>query len=171
MLLHIPQDIPSPKLQVLVILRNGLPPQIRQYVTVPMLGMTVRDMIANILEAEMVGHAMQADDVGGPIFPEDPITAVLVQEIPAQEAGVEAEADDQDAANDIDAPEDQPEDPLIIDISSDDEDDDMEQAPEPGDWVEDVNDLDGDPEEILFDDDDWDMDSDASSVVTIEIIV
>ncbi|GMN38056.1 hypothetical protein TIFTF001_042747 [Ficus carica] len=61
----------------LVILRNGLPPQIRQYVTKPMLGMTVGDMIADIIEAEMVGHTMQA--------------------------GVEAEADGQDAADDIDA--------------------------------------------------------------------
>ncbi|GMN37898.1 hypothetical protein TIFTF001_042715 [Ficus carica] len=83
----------------------------------------------------------------------------------------EAEADGQDAADDIDAPENQPEDPPIIDISSDDEDDDMEPAPEPGDWGEDVDDLDDDPDEILFDDDDWDVDSDASSVATIEIIV
>ncbi|GMN30880.1 hypothetical protein TIFTF001_042693 [Ficus carica] len=190
MLPHIPQDIPSLGMQALVILRNGLPPQIRQYVAVPMLGMTVGDMIADILEAEMVAHAIQAEDVGGdpqapvddaglgepqyeagPIFPEDPIPAVSVQEILAQEAGVEAEADDQDAADDIDAPEDQPEDPPIIDISSNDEDDDMEPAPEPGDWVEDVDDLDDDPEEILFDDADWDADFDASSVVTIEIIV
>ncbi|GMN19730.1 hypothetical protein TIFTF001_042917 [Ficus carica] len=77
MLPHIPQDILNPEMQALVILRNGLPPQIRQYVTKPMLGMTVGDMIADIIEAEMVSHAMQA--------------------------GVEAEADGQDAADDIDA--------------------------------------------------------------------
>ncbi|GMN31453.1 hypothetical protein TIFTF001_044580 [Ficus carica] len=164
MLPHIPQDIPSPGMQALVILRNGLPPQLRQYVAEPMLGMTVGDMIADIVEAEMVAHAMQAEDVGGD------------HQAPVDDAGLgepqyEAEADGQDAADDIDAPEDQPEDPPIIDISSDDDDDDMEPAPEPGDWGEDVDDLDDDPEEILFDDDDWDVDSDASSVATIEIIV
>ncbi|GMN21845.1 hypothetical protein TIFTF001_045563 [Ficus carica] len=58
MLPHIPQDIPSPGMQALVILRNGLPLQIRQYVAVLMLGMTVGDMIADILEAEMVGHTL-----------------------------------------------------------------------------------------------------------------
>ncbi|GMN25147.1 hypothetical protein TIFTF001_050362 [Ficus carica] len=148
MLPHIPQDIPSPGMQALVILRNGLPLQLRQYVAEPMLGMTVGDMIADIVEAEMVAHAMQAEDVGGD------------HQAPVDDTGLgepqyEAEADGQDAADDIDAPEDQPEDPPIIDISSDDEDDDMELAPEPGDWREDVDDLDDDPEEILFDDDDW----------------
>ncbi|GMN32342.1 hypothetical protein TIFTF001_046589 [Ficus carica] len=136
MLPHIPQDIPSPGMQALVILRNGLPPQLRQYIAEPMLGMTA-----------------PVDDAG------------------LGEPQYEAEADGQDATDDIDAPEDQPEDPPIIDISSDDEDDDMEPAPEPGDWGEDVDDLDDDPDEILFDDDDWDVDSDASSVATIEIIV
>ncbi|GMN21019.1 hypothetical protein TIFTF001_050091 [Ficus carica] len=136
MLLHIPQDIPSPGMQALVILRNGLPSQLRQYVAEPMLGMTA-----------------PVDDAG------------------LGEPQYEAEADGQDAADDIDAPEDQLEDPPIIDISSDDEDDDMEPAPEPGDWGEDVDDLDDDPDEILFDDDDWDVDSDASSVTTIEIII
>ncbi|GMN25658.1 hypothetical protein TIFTF001_051456 [Ficus carica] len=77
MLPHIPQNIPNPEMQALVILHNGLPPQLRQYVAEPMLGMTVGDMIADIIEAEMVSHAMQA--------------------------GVEAEADGQDAADDIDA--------------------------------------------------------------------
>ncbi|GMN34070.1 hypothetical protein TIFTF001_044865 [Ficus carica] len=190
MLPHIPQDIASPGLQALVILRNGLPPQIRQYIIEPMLVMTVGDMIADILEAEMVAHAMQADayvvdhpvpadDAGlgepqyevGPIFPEDPIPAVPVQEVPAHEA--EDQIDAEDAADGIVAPEDPPADPPIVDISSDDEDKDMDQEPEPerGDWVEAVDDLDDDPEEILFDDDDWDVDFDASSVVTIEIIV
>ncbi|GMN29157.1 hypothetical protein TIFTF001_050580 [Ficus carica] len=77
MLSHIPQNIPNPEMQALVILHNGLPPQLRQYVAEPMLGMTVGDMITDIIEAEMVSHAMQA--------------------------GVEAEADGQDAADDIDA--------------------------------------------------------------------
>ena len=46
----------------------------------------------------------------------------------------------------------------------------MEPEPESGDWVEDVDDLDDDPEEILYDDGDWDTDSDASSVITMEYI-
>lgn len=190
MLPHIPQDIISPGMQALVILRNGLPPQIRQYVAESILAMTVGDMIADIIEAEMVGHAMQAeayvadhpvpvDDAGiaeqmfevGPIFPEVPIPAVLVQEVPAHEA--EDQIDTEDATDDIVAPENPPVNSPIVDISSDDEDKDMDQKPElePGDWVEEVNDLDDDPEEILFDDDDWDVDSDASSVITIEIII
>ncbi|GMN18680.1 hypothetical protein TIFTF001_050830 [Ficus carica] len=101
MLPHIPQELHSPELQALVILRNGLPHQIRQYVPIPMLGMTVGNMIDDILGAEIIAHAMQADDfVGdhqapvddagmgepiheaGPIFPEDPVPAVPLPEVP-----------------------------------------------------------------------------------------
>ena len=46
----------------------------------------------------------------------------------------------------------------------------MEQEPVQGGWVEDVEDFEGDPEEILFDDEDWEADSDASSMVTIKYI-
>nr|GMN22524.1 hypothetical protein TIFTF001_043531 [Ficus carica] len=153
MLPHIPQDIDSPEMQALLILRNGLPPQIRQFVPAPMPGMTVGHMIDDIMEAEIVAPMMQADafaddhqapvdDAGlgepqyevGPILPEDPIPAVLLQEAPAQEAKVEMDADDQDAEVEMDAddqdaadfiaaPEDQPEDLPVIDISSDDEED------------------------------------------------
>ncbi|GMN20593.1 hypothetical protein TIFTF001_047136 [Ficus carica] len=110
--------------------------QIRQYVAVPMLGMTVGDMIVDILEAEMVAYAMQADDVGGdhqapvddagigePLHdvglapPEDPIPAVPMQEVPAQEAKNEMDAEDQDAADIIVAPEDPLADPPIIDCN------------------------------------------------------
>ncbi|GMN44732.1 hypothetical protein TIFTF001_013926 [Ficus carica] len=191
MLPYIPQDLYSPRLQALVILRNGLPPRIRLYVTVPMIGMMVGDMIAYILEAEMVAHAMQADDVGGdhqapvddasigesfhdvgPAPPEDSIPAVPVQEVPAQEAEDEMDAEDQDAADTIVAPEDPPADPPIIDISSDEEEDeeDMEPEPEHAGWIEDEEDFDDDPEEILFDNGNWEADSDASLVVTIEYI-
>ena len=130
-------------MQALVILRNGLPPQIRQYVAEPMLAMTVEDMIADILEAEMVAHAMQAeayvadhpvpvDDAGiaeqmfeaGPAFPEVSIPAVPVHEVPAPE--VEVQIDAEGAAEDLVAPEDPPADPPIVDISSDDEDEDMD---------------------------------------------
>ncbi|GMN66815.1 hypothetical protein TIFTF001_035913 [Ficus carica] len=105
--------------------------------------MIVGDMIADILEAEMVAHAMQADayvvdhpvladDAGlgepqyevGPIFPEDPIPAVPVQEVPAHEA--EDQIDAEDAADDIVTPEDPPADPPIVNISNDDEDEDMD---------------------------------------------
>ncbi|GMN65690.1 hypothetical protein TIFTF001_034755 [Ficus carica] len=130
----------------LVILRNGLPPQIRQYVSTPTPDMTMGHMVEYIMDAKVVAHAMQADayvvelqvpvdDAGigepifeaGPVFLEDPIPAVPLQKVPTPE--VEIEANDYDADDDMDAPEDQPEDPPIIDISSNDEDEDMEQSP------------------------------------------
>ncbi|GMN34822.1 hypothetical protein TIFTF001_044947 [Ficus carica] len=133
----------------LVILRNGLPPQIRQYVSTPTPNMTMGHMVEYIMDAKVVAHAMQAD------------AYVVELQVPVDDAGthpkVEIEANDYDADDDMDAPEDQPEDPLIIDISSDDED-------------EHADDLDDDPEEILYDDGDWDTDSDASSVITMEYI-
>ncbi|GMN28563.1 hypothetical protein TIFTF001_049461 [Ficus carica] len=169
--------------QELVILRIVLPPQIRQYIPTPTPDMTMGHMVEYIMDAKVVAHAMQADayvvelqvpvdDAGigepifevGPVFLEDPIPAVPLQKVPPE---VEIEANDYDADDDMDAPEDQPEDPPIIDISSNDEDEDMEPEPESGDWVEDADDLDDDPEEILYDDGDWDTDSDASSVITI----
>ncbi|GMN47188.1 hypothetical protein TIFTF001_016374 [Ficus carica] len=140
MLPHILQDIISPGMQALLILRNGSPHQIRQNVPAPTLDMTVGHMIDYIMDAEIVAHAMQADayvvepqvpvdDAGigepmfeaGPAFLEDLIPAVPLQEVPAPE--VEIEADDHDADDDMDAPEDQLKDPPIVDISSDEEDD------------------------------------------------
>ncbi|GMN64233.1 hypothetical protein TIFTF001_033318 [Ficus carica] len=157
MLPHIPQELHSPELQALVILRNGLPPQIRQYVPIPMHEMTVGNLINDILGAEIVAHAMQADDFmgdhqapvddagmgepiheAGPVFPEDPVPAVPLPEVPPQEAEVDMGADDFDPADFIVVPEDQPEDSPIIDISSDEEEEeeleeefeeDMEQEP------------------------------------------
>ena len=117
-----------------------------------MLGMTVGNMIDDILGAEAVVHQIQdaavagdhqapADDAGigelvyepSPAFPEDPVPADPVQEVPLQEAEVDAGADDFDPADFIVAPEDQPEDPPIIEISSDEEeepDEDMEPEPD-----------------------------------------
>ncbi|GMN27883.1 hypothetical protein TIFTF001_046184 [Ficus carica] len=153
--------------------------------------MTVGHMIEDIMDAEVIVHAMQADayvddhqvpvdDAGmgeplfeaGPVFSEDPIPVVPVQEIPVPEAEVEVEveADDQDAADDIVALEDQPEDPPVIDISSDDKDDGEEHEPGYGGWLDEIDEFEDDPEEILFDDRDWDVDSDTSSVVTIELV-
>ena len=102
MLPHIPQDIPMPGMQALMILRNGLPPQIRQHAPTPTPDMTVEYMIARIMEVEIAAHAMEADayvvepqapvdDAGmgepvyepGPAF-EDPIPAMPVQAVPAQ---------------------------------------------------------------------------------------
>ncbi|GMN25856.1 hypothetical protein TIFTF001_043937 [Ficus carica] len=65
MLPYIPQDIDSSELQTLMILRNGLPPHIRQFVIDPMRGMTVAHIIDNIMEAEIVAQAVQADAVVG----------------------------------------------------------------------------------------------------------
>ncbi|GMN20507.1 hypothetical protein TIFTF001_047120 [Ficus carica] len=184
MLPHIPQDIPSPGMQALVILRNGLPPPIRQHTPIPTLDMTVAHMVEYILGVEVIVHAMQADayvvepevpddDAGipepvyepGPVYPEDPIPADPVQEIPVQEAEIEAEADDQDAAEDMDAPKDPP----IIVISSDDEDDEEEPEHELGfgGWLDEGDDFEEDPEEIL--DDDGDADSDVSAVTIVEL--
>ncbi|GMN66779.1 hypothetical protein TIFTF001_035844 [Ficus carica] len=72
MLPHIPQDIPSPGMQALVILRNGLHPQIRQHTPMPTPDMTVGHMTEYILDAEIIAHAMQADAyVVEPEVPED----------------------------------------------------------------------------------------------------
>ncbi|GMN36264.1 hypothetical protein TIFTF001_042402 [Ficus carica] len=92
MLPQIPQDIVSPGMQALLILRNGLPPQIRQHVPAPTPDMTVGHMIDFIMDADIDAHAMQADayvvepqvpvdDAGigepmfeaGPAFPEVPM--------------------------------------------------------------------------------------------------
>ncbi|GMN20007.1 hypothetical protein TIFTF001_042965 [Ficus carica] len=193
---YIPQDMPHPQLQALVILRNGVPPRIRRFVMEPTIERTVGNMMDDILQAEVTTHMAQVDafmnehqvpvdDVGiggpqhevGPMFPEDPIPAMPVQEIPAQEA--EDQMDAEGPADDLITPVDPPEDPPVIIIPSDDEDDedeedDMEPEAEQGDWVEDIDDAEGDPEEILFHDEDWDEDSDAESdvsMITLEVIV
>ncbi|GMN30163.1 hypothetical protein TIFTF001_050649 [Ficus carica] len=196
MLPYIPQDMPHPQLQALVILRNGVPPHIRRFVIEPTIERTVGDMMDDILQAEVTAYMAQAnafmnehqvpvDDVGiggpqhevGPMFSEDPIPAMPVQEIPAQEA--EDQMNAEGPADDLIASVDPPEDPPVIIIPSDDEDDedeedDMEPEAEQGDWVEDIDDAKGDPEEILFHDGDWDVDFDAESdvsMITFEVIV
>ena len=60
MLPHIPLDIPHPGLQSVVILRNGLPAQIRQHTPVPTQIMTVAHMIGYILAAEVIAQDLQA---------------------------------------------------------------------------------------------------------------
>ncbi|GMN26814.1 hypothetical protein TIFTF001_044040 [Ficus carica] len=197
MLPHIPQDIPSPGLQALVVLRNGLPPSIRQYVPAPTLDMTVGHMIAYILDAEIVDHAVQADahmfepgapadDIDEPepvyelesVYEPEPVYElepvyepgpVSPEDPMAADHVQEAEMEAEASDDEMDAPEDQPDDPPIIVISSDDEDDDEEPEHEPGfgGWLDKGDDFEEDPEEIPIDDGDGDADSDAASEVTV----
>ncbi|GMN21620.1 hypothetical protein TIFTF001_045522 [Ficus carica] len=189
MLPHIPMDIPHPGLQALVILRNGLPPQILQHTPLPTPIMTVAHMVGYILAAEVIAHDMQADahmvepevpddDAGIPELVYEPEPAYepdpVYEPEPAYEPGPvdpedampadpvqEAEDDGYDADEDMDAPEDPP----IIVISSDDEDDDEE----PGfiGWPDKGDDFEEDPEEIP--DEDGEADSDVSDVTVVEI--
>ncbi|GMN21381.1 hypothetical protein TIFTF001_043301 [Ficus carica] len=165
MLPHIPQDIGSPLLHALHLLREGLPPNVRPFVPEPMVGLTLEDMIHAIMEAEVVVQGIQA------AVPEED------QVVPDIDAGI-AEAG---AANDVMDPadipvdpEDHPEDPPVIIIESDDEEEDEEAQEQweeqEGAIEEDIDDLkepEEDPEEILFNHADWDADSDDSSDVTI----
>ncbi|GMN31466.1 hypothetical protein TIFTF001_041600 [Ficus carica] len=146
MLPHVPQELGSPELQALHVHQEGLPPEIRRLVPAPMAGMTVGNMIDDIMEAEIIAPMMQADafmddyqvpvdDAGigepllkaGPVFLEDPIPTVPLQEIPPQEAEADIGADDQNPAHFMVAPDDQPEDPQVIIIDSDDDEEDIEE--------------------------------------------
>jgi hypothetical protein len=186
MLPHIPQDIPDPEMQALVILRDGLPHQIRQHTPAPTQDMTLGHMIEYILGAEILVQAMQADahvvepqvpadDAGipepvyepGPAYPEDPMAADPAPEVPIQEAEIEAEADDYDGDDEMDAPEDPIEDPPIIILSSDDEEEEPEHEPEFVGWLDEGDDFEEDPEEI-FDEDGGD-DSDVSVITVVEL--
>ncbi|GMN64290.1 hypothetical protein TIFTF001_033357 [Ficus carica] len=158
-----------------------------------MAGMTLGNMIDDIMEAEIIAHMMRAyafaddyqvpvDDAGigeplfeaGPLFPEDLIPAVPLQEIPPQEAEANVDADDLDPADFVAAPDDQPEDPPVIVIDSDDDDEEDVEEELVEEWEDfegidvDMEDAEDDPDEILFDDGDWDVDSDASSVPPVE---
>ncbi|GMN62413.1 hypothetical protein TIFTF001_031496 [Ficus carica] len=129
------------------------------------MGLTSEDMIDDIMEAEIIAYILRAaapeddcllvpvDDAGigeplfqgGLILPEDPIPAVLVQEIPPQEAEADADDADMDLANLLAAPEDNPEDPLIIFIMSDDEEDIEEEQEE---WEEQEGDIEEELEDL-----------------------
>ena len=150
MLPYIPHDLGSPVLQALHLLRKGLPPEVRLFVPEPMIG--------DIMELEIIAHMMQAatpeddyfipvDDAGiaepllhgGPILPKDPILAMPLQKIPPQEAEAGADNDDMDPADFPVDPEDNPEDPPIIIIESDDEEDveeEQEEREEQEEWEE-----------------------------------
>ncbi|GMN69113.1 hypothetical protein TIFTF001_038162 [Ficus carica] len=154
---------------------EGLPPEVKQFILAPIMEIPLDDMIDAIMEVEIIAYMLQAaapaddyllmlvDDVGirepvfqgGPILLEDPIPAVPLQEIPPQEAEVDAGDDDMDPTYFFAAPEDNPINPPVIIIASDDDDNN-----------EDIEEQEEDPEKILFDDDDWDVDSDIYSDVT-----
>ncbi|GMN60055.1 hypothetical protein TIFTF001_029143 [Ficus carica] len=178
MLPYIPRDLGDPELQALYLLREGLPSEIRIFVPTPMVGMTVENMINDIMEAEIIAHMLQVDALaddniqvhvddagipeplfeGGPFLPEDSIPAVPLQEIPPQEAEADGEGNKVDPADFIAAPEDQPEHPPVIIINSDDDEEDVEEEveeqweeQEQGVWEEEIEDFEDDPEEILFD--------------------
>ncbi|GMN24836.1 hypothetical protein TIFTF001_045890 [Ficus carica] len=178
MLPYIPQELVDPEWRAMHILRDGLPLEVKYFVPAPVVGVSLEDMIDAIIEAEVLAymvHVADPEDVyqvdpvddagileplfeGVPAVPEDPIPAVPLQEIPPQEA--EARLDD-----DMD-PDD---DPLVILIESDDEEqeiweeewvefEDMEEEE-----VEDLEEQEEDPEEIPFDDEDRDVFSDATT--------
>ncbi|GMN62277.1 hypothetical protein TIFTF001_031361 [Ficus carica] len=189
MLPYIPRDLGNPELQALHLLREGLPPEVKQFNPAMMTGVTLESLIDVVMEAEIVAHLLQGvgpkDDYlygpvdnagireppfqGGSIPPEDPVPAVSLQEIPPQEAEAGANGDDMDPADFPVDLEEYPEDPPVIIIASDDEGEEWEE--QEGDIEEELVNLEEqeeDPEEILFDDGDWDVDSNASSVVTTE---
>ncbi|GMN67350.1 hypothetical protein TIFTF001_036406 [Ficus carica] len=154
MLPYIPRDLGDLELQALYLLREGLPSEIRIFVPAPMAGMTVEHMINNIMEAEIIAHILQVD-----AFVDDII------QVPVDDAGIPEPLFEGDF---MAAPEDQPEHPPVIIIDSDDDEEDTEEEveeqwekQEQGVWEKEIED---------FDDGDWDVDSDASSVVTIEQI-
>ena len=113
-------------------------------------------------EAEEHEDAEGDPDAEGP---EEDDVMVIPADPPADPPIVDISSDEEDDVEVI--PADPPADPIIIDISSDEEgdDEDMEPAPEPeqAGWLEDHEDFVDDPEEILFDDGDWEADSDVSA--------
>ena len=204
MLPHVPQDIPQPQLEAVTLLVNGVPSHIRQYVPLHTLQMTIGGAIDDILEAEMTaqnaeidGHANHEqapvdDDAGqpepqyvvGPLLEEEPIQAMPEQMIPAQEAEDPLADDDDDDVVPLEPLEDPPV-PIIV-ISSDDEDGDgddfgcgddemPDEIPNDEDDPEEFA-FEDEPHEIIFDEGDWDVDSDSNSgsdisMITIELVI
>ncbi|GMN68011.1 hypothetical protein TIFTF001_037066 [Ficus carica] len=125
--------------------------------------------IPAVPEQEVPAHEAeeQEDAEGDPDAegPEEDDIMVIPADPPADPPIVDISSDEEDDVEVI--PADPPADPLVIDISSDEEgdDEDMELAPEleQAGWLEYQEDFGDDPEEILFDDGDWEADSDAPS--------
>ena len=199
MMPQVPQDLGSPVMHALQTLRDGLPAHIRVYVPTPLAETTIEQMVGDILEAEMVAHIIQADvfpdvppapadDAGlgehfyeaGPLFPEEPIPAVPLQEIPPE---AEADGDEGDFNPDdlMDIPEDPLEDLPLYDIpveegEEEDPEEDPEEEPEPepehAGWLDEdeghipMDDQEGwddvEPEEVPLDEADSDQFSDLT---------
>ncbi|GMN58698.1 hypothetical protein TIFTF001_027787 [Ficus carica] len=154
------------------ILRDGLSPEVRQFTPLRTIEMTLDEMINTIIEAKIIAYMLQAaapendqrfipiDDASigepgfhnGPFMLEEPIPVVPIQAIPPQEEDADADAE-MDPAN----PREAPEDPPVIIIASDDRK-----------RLRRSEVLEEDPEEILFDDEDWDADSEIFSDVMTE---
>ncbi|GMN33025.1 hypothetical protein TIFTF001_041824 [Ficus carica] len=161
MLPYIPQELVDPEWRAMQILKDGLPPEVKYFVPAP--------VIAN---PEDVYHVDPVDDAdipeplfeGFPAVPEDPILAIPLQKIPPHEA--EAGPDDDMDPDDVPVnPEEDPDDPLVILIESDDDEQEIWEEFEDmeDEEIGDLEEQEEDPEEIPFDDEDWDVFSDVTT--------
>ncbi|GMN69216.1 hypothetical protein TIFTF001_038267 [Ficus carica] len=193
MLPYIPRELDDPEWRALHIIRDGLPPEVKRYILAPIRGIVLDDMIDAIMEAEVIAYMVQAqaaapvddymvepvDDAGiakplfqgGPVWPEDPIPTIPLQEIPLEEAGVNANDNEVDSTEFGANPEDHPENPPIFIIVSNDKEEEVEEEEEIEEvWekheiieAEEQEDWGDDPEEILFEDEEWDVFSDMTT--------
>ncbi|GMN34750.1 hypothetical protein TIFTF001_044940 [Ficus carica] len=184
MLPYIPQELVDLEWRAMQILRNGLPPEVKYFVPAPVVGVSLEDMIDAIMEVDILAYMVQiadpedvyhvdpVDDAGipEPLFEgvsavlENPILAIPLQEIPPQEA--EAGPDDDMDPDDVPVnPEEDPDDPLVILIESDDDEQEIWEEFEDmeDEEIEDLEEQEEDPEEIPFDDEDWDVFSDMTT--------
>ncbi|GMN18662.1 hypothetical protein TIFTF001_049833 [Ficus carica] len=175
MLPYISRELDDPEWRALHIIRDGLPLEVKQFVRTPIMGITLEDMIDIIMEVEMIVYMVQVavpeddyllvsvDDAGileplfeeGPFLPEDPIPA-----IPPKEAGADTDENEEDPIVLLAPPEDQLEDPPVIIIASDDDEEDDEEE------IIDIEEPEDDSKVVIFDDGDWDADSDIFSDIT-----
>ncbi|GMN64407.1 hypothetical protein TIFTF001_033489 [Ficus carica] len=190
MLPYIPRELDDPEWRVLHIIRDGLPPEVKRFVPASIRGIVLEDMINAIMEAEVIAYMVAVAPVddymvepvdddgiaeplfqGGPVWPEDPIPAIPLQEIPLEEAGVDTDDDEVGSAEFGPNPEDHPEDPPIFIIVSNNEDKEVEEEEEIEEvWeeheiidVEEQEDWEDDPEEVLFEDEEWDVFPDVTT--------
>ena len=125
--------------------------------------------IPAVPEQEVPAHEAeeQGDAEGDPDAedPEEDDVMIIPHDPPADPPVVDISSDEDD--DDEDIPADPPAGPIVIDISSEEEDDDEEMEPAPeleqAGWLEDQEDFVDDPEEIIFDDGDWETDSDGAA--------